>query len=371
MEPRVSTAAACRALGVSRATLYRRRKRRPDAGEAKSVSCPRRLGRQERQAVLDVLHSERFIDRAPGEVYATLLDEEIYLCSERTMYRVLAENKEVRERRAQRQHNNYAKPELLATRPNEIWTWDITKLKGPRKWTYYYLYVIMDIYSRFVPGWMVAERESAMLAKMLISQTCDREGIVEGELTLHSDRGPSMTSKLVAQLLADLGVTKSHSRPYVSNDNPYSEAQFKTMKYRPEFPDRFGSMQDVRTFGDPFFNWYNTEHRHSGIAMMTPAALHYGDAPEILDNRRRVLEAAYRAHPERFVQGPPKPEPLPTAAWINRPANEQEALEAERSAKCDLHTCPVGDDLGWIGGVGTPCHGLAIEPGPTSEVAVR
>jgi putative transposase len=269
--------------------------------------------------ILDLLHSERFVDRSPAEVYATSLDEGQYLCSERTMYRILAEHGEVGERRNQLRHPVYAKPELLATAPNEVWSWDITKLKGPAKWTYFYLYVILDIFSRYVVGWMIAHRESATLAKRLIADTCAKQGINDGQLTVHADRGSSMTSKLVAHLLADLGVTKTHSRPHVSNDNPYSESQFKTMKYRPGFPARFGCIQDARGFCRSFFDWYNREHRHSGIALMTPEAVHHGRALSILGRRQRVLAQAYRANPERFVRGHPTPPPLPQAAWINPP----------------------------------------------------
>jgi putative transposase len=261
--------------------------------------------------VLAVLHEPEFVDLAPGQVYAQLLDAERYLCSERTMYRILEENHEVRERRDQLRHPAYAPPELLASAPNQVWSWDITKLLGPAKWTYFYLYVILDLFSRYVVGWMVAHHESAALAKKLIAETCRRQGIAPGELTLHADRGPSMTSKPVALLLADLGVTKTHSRPYVSNDNPFSEAQFKTMKYRPNFPDRFGSIQHARGHGHVFFPWYNTEQRHSGLAMLTPFEVHYGLAEKRLEARARVLAAAFAAHPERFVAGLPRPSGAP------------------------------------------------------------
>jgi putative transposase len=271
--------------------------------------------------VLDVLHSDRFIDRAPKVVYATLLDDDgTYLCSWRTMYRLLAAADEVRERRAQRRHPVYTKPELLATGPNQVWSWDITKLRGPGKWTYYCLYVILDIFSRYVVGWMVAERESATLAERLIEETCEKHGIVAGQLTLHADRGTAMTAKTVAQLLVDLGVTRTHSRPHVSDDNPYSEAQFKTLKYSPTFPERFGSVQDARAFGQGFFPWYNTEHRHDALGLLAPAAVHYGQAGTILAQRRGVLTAAYAAHPERFVRQPPEPLAPPAAVWINPPA---------------------------------------------------
>ena len=271
--------------------------------------------------ILDLLHSDRFVDKSPAEVYATSLDEGKYLCSERTMYRILAEHGEVGERRNQLRHPVYEKPELLATVSNEVWSWDITKLKGPAKWTYFYLYVILDIFSRYVVGWMIAHRESAILAKRLIADTCAKQGIKDGQLTVHADRGSSMTSKLVAHLLADLGVTKTHSRPHVSNDNPYSESQFKTMKYRPGFPARFGCIQDARGFCRSFFDWYNREHRHSGIGLMTPEAVHHGRAAAIRARRQRVLEEAYLINPERFVRGRPTPPTLPQAAWINPPTN--------------------------------------------------
>jgi putative transposase len=236
------------------------------------------LSQEEKTQVRQVLDSERFQDCAPRQVYATLLDEGEYLCHWRTMYRILDEHGEVRERRNQLQHPVYTKPELLATAPNQLWSWDITKLKGPAKWTYYYLYVVLDVFSRYVVGWMVAEREAANLAEKLIADSCTKQGIEPSQLTLHADRGPSMRSKSVAQLLADLGVTKTHSRPYTANDNPYSESQFKTMKYRPDFPERFDSVVDARSWGREFFRWYNHDHRHSGLGLMTPATVHYGQA---------------------------------------------------------------------------------------------
>src|SRR5690606_22879755 len=269
--------------------------------------------------VLDVLHQPRFVDLAPAQVYATLLDEGTYHCSERTMYRVLADRAEVRERRAQRRHPIYTAPELLATAPNQLWSWDITKLKGPAKWPNFNLYVILDVFSRYVVGWMVARRESAVLAERLIATSCERQGIRPDQLTIHADRGSAMTSKSVALLLADLGVTKTHSRPHVSNDNPYSEAQFKTLKYRPDFPERFGSLEDARSYGTHFFAWYNTVHRHSGIGLLTPHDVHYGLAERRRAERAQVLQAAYAAMPERFVRQVPVPPALPTAAWINPP----------------------------------------------------
>jgi putative transposase len=272
--------------------------------------------------VLEVLHAPPFVDLAPAQVYAQLLDAGRYLCSERTMYRLLAAHHEVRERRDQLRHPRYTAPQLLATRPNQLWSWDITKLLGPAKWTYFYLYVILDIFSRYVVGWMVAHRESAALAEKLIRTTCARQGITPGELTLHADRGSSMTSKPVALLLADLGVTKTHSRPHVSNDNPFSEAQFKTLKYRPEFPERFGAIEDARACCQIFFPWYNTAHRHSGLGLLTPHDVHYGLAATRRSARAAVLAAAYAAHPERFVAGAPQPPALPTAVWINKPAGD-------------------------------------------------
>lgn len=315
--PELGIVATCVALGLPRATFYRRRA--PKKGPAPRKKPPRSLSAQERQRVLDVLHEPRFADKAPAEVYATLLDEGRYLCSERTMYRILVANQEVRERRDQLRHPPYKRPELLATAPNQLWSWDITKLLGPAKWTYFYLYVLLDVFSRYVVGWLVADRESSTLAKKLIAESCERQGVNRGQLTVHADRGTSMTSKNLALLLADLGITKSHSRPHVSNDNPFSEAQFKTLKYRPGFPDRFGSMEDARSFGRIFFPWYNHEHRHSGLAMLTPADVHYGRAQARLAARAAVLEAAHQLRPDRFVRGMPVPGTLPSAVWINPP----------------------------------------------------
>jgi putative transposase len=322
LAPVVGTSAACAALAVSRATHYRRT-RGPRLGPpAPRPSPARALTETERTTVLETLHSDRFVDMAPGAVVATLLDEGTYHASERTMYRILAAACEVRERRDVLRHPAYAKPELLATGPNELWSWDITKLKGPAKWTTYQLYVIFDVFSRYVTGWMVAQRESAILAQRLIEATCAKQRIAPGSLTVHADRGSSMRSKPVALLLADLGVAKSHSRPHVSDDNPYSEAQFKTLKYRPGFPDRFGSIEDARAFCVDFFAWYNGEHRHSGIAMFTPADVHHGRTDRLLQARAGVLADAYAAHPERFVKGPPRLEPVPAEVWINRPLKE-------------------------------------------------
>lgn len=325
IEPLVGTAPACRALGASRASLYRRR-RPPRVRPQRPRPAPARaLSALEREAVLGELHSARFVDYSPAQVYATLLDEGRYLASERTMYRLLAANGELRERRDQLTHPPYARPELLAERPNEVWSWDISKLKGPAKWTCFYLYVILDVFSRYAVGWTVQHRESATLAERLIGETLEKQQIARDQLTIHADRGSSMTSKPVAFLLADLGVTKTHSRPYTSTDNPYSEAHFKTLKYRPGFPARFDSIEQARAFCREFFGWYNHQHRHSGIALMTPATVHHGLAEQTHVARRAVLEAAYAATPERFVRRPPRPPALPTGAWINKPASEEVA----------------------------------------------
>ena len=314
---------SCEALGVPRSTFYRHLNNKPLGEKKLCARPPLALTNTERQTVVDILHSDRFQDKAPYQVYATLLDGGEYHCSIRTMYRILsAEHDGVKERRKQVQRPNYTKPELLATAPNQVWSWDITKLKGPAKWTYYYLYVIIDIYSRYIVGWMVAHREQTALAKRLIEQSCIKQNIQPGQLTIHADRGSSMKSKGVANLLVDLGVTKTHSRPHVSNDNPYSESQFKTLKYCPEFPDRFGSIHDARSFCQPFFGWYNKDHYHSGIALMTPENVHYGLAEQIIEVRSQVLKTAFFKHPKRFKGNVPKPLALPKAAWINKPSTD-------------------------------------------------
>ena len=317
----VGVAQACGALGVARSSYYRHL-----AGPAPEVLAPqeprhvpRALSEAEREVAREYLNSDRFADRSPRAVYATLLDEGVHVCHWRTMYRILEADAPIRERRDQLRHPAYAKPELLATRPRQLWSWDITKLRGPTKYVYFYLYVILDMFSRYVVGWMVAERESEALARQFIAETCDKEGIESGELTLHADRGAAMTALSVAQLLADLGVEPSHSRPHVSDDNPYSEAHFKTMKYMPTFPDRFTDMGHARSYGKTFFHWYNEEHRHSGLAYLTPATVHSGQAEVVLAKRRTVLAAAHAAHPDRFVQGQPVVADLPKEVWINRP----------------------------------------------------
>lgn len=324
----VGSGAACKAFGMPKATYHRRLKPKTVAAQPpKPRRSPRRLTAEERVAVLATLHSDRFVDGSPSQVYATLLDDGVFLCSISTMYRILRAELEVRERRAQVQRPNYARPELLATAPNQVWSWDITRLHGPVKWSYFQLYVILDIFSRYVVGWLVAPRESEALAVTLLEQTCSKQKIGPGELVVHADRGSSMTSKSVAFLLADLGVEKTHSRPHVSNDNPYSESQFKTMKYRPEFPSRFDSIEHARSFCRRFIDWYNTAHHHSGIGLLTPLVVHYGLADEITARRASVLAGAFAARPERFVRGMPQPPSQPLAAWINPPHDEAAALQ--------------------------------------------
>jgi len=315
---------ACQVLGVPRSSLYWTRQ--PKRPPAPRPTPERALGSEEKAEVHQTLNNERFWDCSPREVYATLLDEGLYLCHWRTMYRILDEYDEVQERRNQLHHPAYTKPELLATGPNQVWSWDITKLRGPAPWTYYYLYAILDVFSRYVVGWMIAACESAELAEELIAATCAKEHIAPDELTLHSDRGSAMVSKTVAQLLIDLGVAKSHSRPYTANDNPYSEAQFKTMKYRPGYPDRFGFPDDARSWARDFFHWYNHDHHHTGLGLMTPATIHHGRVDAVYAQRQQVLQAAYEAHPERFVRGMPTPLEPPKEVWINQPQSNDIAV---------------------------------------------
>jgi putative transposase len=320
-------AAACAAVGLSRATFHRRQMaaKRPPMPTRSRPKPARALATDERLGVLGLLREERFVDQAPAEVYATLLDEGLYRCSIRTMYRILHENDEVRERRQQLRHPVYVKPELLAEGPNQVWSWDISKLMGPAKWTYFYLYVILDIFSRRVVGWCVADTESAALFKPLFEDAVTKHDVPPGQLTLHADRGPSIKAKATALLLADLGVTKSHSRPYTSDDNPFSESCFKTLKYQPQFPKRFGSIQDAKTFCRAFFDWYNQHHRHLGIGLMTPDQVHYGQANEVHAARQTTLDNAFRANPNRFVNKAPQPPTKPTAVWINPPSQKLQA----------------------------------------------
>jgi putative transposase len=332
LSPVLGVRAACDALGRPQASFYRAHRRsdaptRPAPVAHRDRVQPRALTDRERTAIVEALHAERFVDQAPAQVWATLLDEGVYLGSISTFYRLLRAAGETRERRSQATHPAKVKPELVAVAPNQVYSWDITKLRGPAKWTYYYLYVIIDIYSRYIVGWMVATRESAALAEVLIRQTCVKHGISRDQLTLHADRGSSMTSKPVAFLLADLGVTQSHSRPHVSNDNPYSEAQFKTLKYRPDFPGTFPNIEAARLFCQRFFTWYNNDHHHSALGLHTPADVHYGTAHQVQAARADVLTAAYTAHPERFVHRPPTPPRLPEASWINQPDNKESAAQ--------------------------------------------
>lgn len=333
----LAVSVACQALGVPRAAVYRARQRRQRIvvrTRNAHARSPLALSTVERERLLALLNSERFADMAPAAIYATLLDEGCYVASVRTMYRLLAAEGQALERRHQRVHPYYHKPELLATRPNAVWSWDITKLKGPVRWSVYHLYVILDIFSRYVVGWMVALREAAELAERLIADTIAKQHITPGTLTLHADRGSSMRSKPVAALLIDLEVARTHSRPHVSDDNPYSESQFKTLKYRPEFPERFGSLEDARAHCQRFFYWYNHEHRHSGIGLMTPHAVHYGAAAALHEKRAQTLQLAYETQPLRFKGRRPTPPALPTAAWINPP--KENATTPTQPNSCSL-----------------------------------
>jgi len=320
LSDQIGTQTSCDVFGIPRSSYYYYPVDRDDLHNERKLP-DFAYSPQEKQAILGVMNSDSYMDRTPYEIYASRLDEGEYLCSIRTMYRILKENDQVKERRNVKRTNNYQKPELLATEANQIWSWDITKLKGPQKWTYFYLYVIIDIFSRFVVGWMVAYRELSSLAQKLIKETCSRQNIEAGQLTIHADRGSSMRSKPVAFLLGDLGVTKSHSRPYVSNDNPFSESQFKTMKYRPDFPGKFNSMVEARDFCRRFFDWYNKEHYHSGIGFLTPESVHYGFADEVLLNRKDVLLKAFEDNPKRFRNKIPILKNLPKSVWINKPEN--------------------------------------------------
>jgi putative transposase len=324
LAPTIGVRAACQAVGGAQAGYYRRHRASPAPARPAPMAHrdrpqPRALTEPEQRTILDVLHSPRFVNAAPAQVWATLLDEGVYLGSISTFYRLRRQAGETRERRRQATHPATVKPELVATAPNQVWSWDITKLPGPAKWTSNHLYVILDIFSRYVVGWMVAHRESTALAEVLIRQTCTKQHIGANQLTIHADRGSSMTSKPVAFLLADLGITQSHSRPHVSDDNPFSEAQFKTLKYRPDFPSHFDSIKAARTHCQLFFPWYNDQHRHSGLGLHTPADIHYDTATHIHAQRSIVLTTAYHTHPERFVHKPPQPPAPPTSSWINPP----------------------------------------------------
>jgi len=357
-------APACAALAIPRASVYRHRRAepltKPRPTPARALSAP------ERQVVLDTLHEPRFVDQTPTEVFATLLDEGVYLCSIRTMYRILDASHEIRERRRQRRHPVYQKPELLAEAPNQVWSWDITKLRGPAKWTYFYLYVILDIFSRRVVGWCVEEMESAALFTPLFEETIAKHDVQPGQLTLHADRGGPMKAKPTARLLADLGVTKSHGRPHTSNDNPFSEAQFKTLKYQPMFPQRFESRDDARAFCRAFFDWYNGDHHHVGIGLMTPNQVHYGQVDVIREHRQKTLNQAFARTPERFVRKTPEPPTVPTAVWINPPTTENQADPA-RPRTPQEGPDPAGragapNTTDRTAGAGGPCGAPAASP---------
>ena len=322
VKARLGVAPTCAALGLARSSFYRHQQPQPVSTPRRTP--PRALSALERERALAVLHEPRFVDLAPAQVYTRLLDEDRYLCSERTWSRILAAHTEVRERRDQLRHPVYQKPEVLATAPNQVWSWDITKLMGPVKWTYFYLYVILDIFSRRVVGWHIADAETAALFAPLINDAVEKHGVEPGQLTLHADRGGPMKAKATALLLAELGVTKSHSRPYTSNDNPFSESCFKTLKYQPQFPKRFGCIEDAKTFSRNFFDWYNRDHHHAGIGLMTPDQVHFGQAEQVYDARQKILDHAFEAKPERFVKMPPKPPRKPIAAWINPPFQREE-----------------------------------------------
>jgi putative transposase len=328
VEQGISQTAACAALGLPRSNWYRWRQPQSETGTKSYPTPARALSTAERENVYAVLNGERFQDASPRQVYATLLDEGVYHCSISTMYRILQEKGASQERRPQRQHPAYVKPELLATAPNQLWSWDITKLKGTTKLVYYYLYVVLDVFSRYVVGWMIAECESAELAEELIVASCCKQGIERGQLTLHADRGGPMIAQTLTQKLVDLGVTKTHSRPYTPNDNPFSESQFKTMKYRPDYPERFDNLETSLVWGRQFFPWYNNEHRHSSLGLMTPYTVHYGLDSKLTARRQATLLSVYERHPERFVHGPPTPPQLPAAVWINPPVMEKGQGEA-------------------------------------------
>lgn len=330
---RVGVKMACEALGMPRSSRYAARRPRVPKQRAPAPPSLRALSSDETVSVREVLNSQRFADQAPREVYATLLDEGVYHCSVPTMYRILAENQEVQERRNQLRHPTYAKPRLVATAPNQVWTWDIAKLPGPVKWAYFCLYVVLDLFSRFVVGWLIAARESAAIAHPLIAESYVRQGLAPGQLSIHSDRGGPMIAGSLTSLFDDLGITPSLARPRTPDDNPYSEAQLKTVKYHPTFPDRFGCLLDARTWGQRLFHWYNYEHHHTALGLMTPAAVHLGQAPALFLGRQQVLATAYATHPERFVRGVPQPPALPTEVWINRP----EPAEKVRCDTAELH----------------------------------
>jgi putative transposase len=328
LAPLVGRKRACAAVGLSRAGWYRRHRQSaapatPPAPPVPHRAQPRALSAAERDELNAVLHEERFVDLAPAEIYATLLDEGRYIASISSMYRELhRRHGQVPERRRQASHPAHAKPELRASGPNELWSWDVSKLRGPGKWNWFYLYWILDVYSRYAVGWCISEHETAAISERLITDTIGAHGVDATALTIHADRGPQQTAKPVAQLYADLGITRSHSRPRVSNDNPYSEAGFKTFKYRPDFPGRFDSLEAAVAHGDRFFDWYNLQHHHWGLELLTPAQVHHGQVDIVIEHRQHVLDTAHATHPERFVRRPPIAKRPPDEAWINRPPEE-------------------------------------------------
>jgi putative transposase len=329
----VGVHSACEALVVPRSSLYATRQPKPEGAPRPATPPPNALTALEKTAVLAELNSDRFADQTPYEVYPQLLDEGRYLCSLRGMYRILAENQAVRDRRDQLHHPARPAPRVLARRPNQVWVWDITLLLSTVKYQCFYLYLVLDLFSRFVVGWLIAERENAALAERLIAESCARQNIPPSQLRLHSDRGGPMTAKPLALLFADLGLTQSLARPRTPDDNAYSEAQFKTLKYHPTYPGRFGGLLDARGWGQRFFPWYNYAHHHTGLGLMTPAMVHYGLAPQIHQQQQQVLACAYAAHPERFVKGLPQPPALPAAVWLNPP----EPGEKVSNDSHDLH----------------------------------
>lgn len=341
LHPLIGISAACGALGTSRSTVYRAR--HPASPSSPRPRPRRALSDEERTQVLSVLNSDRFADKAPAQIYAQLLDDKTFLCSIRTMYRILAAAKLVRERRRQLRHPTYTKPRLVARRPNDVWTWDITKVAGPSKGTYYSLYVILDLYSRYVVGWTVTRSESATLAQHMIEGAYDRHQIQPGQLICHADRGSPMMAKSTAQLYADLGIIKSHSRPRVSNDNAFSEAAFKTFLCRPDMPERFGSLEDARAYYEELFDWYNERHFHSGLALLTPASVHQGTCHQIVEQRQAILDVAYAAHPERFADRPIQRSTV-SEVWINRPTEATLASPSASSGPQPEESATSGED---------------------------
>jgi putative transposase len=375
VEAPVPITRACEALGLSRATLYRHTTPPAPCAPREPRPVPRRLEEAERSAIIEVLHSPEFCDQPPHEVYAALLNRGVYLASIRTMYRILASLGESHERRAQRTLARHAKPTLQATAPNQVWTWDITKLAGPAPGIFYCLYVSIDLFSRYVVGWLLADRENTALAKQLFAETLSRHGIEPGQLNVHSDRGSPMKSEGLAQLLGILGVTRSFSRPRVSDDNPFSEAHFKTLKYQPDFPDRFGSLEDARAYCQSFFGWHNDEHHHSGLALFTPADVFHGRVSDVAACRQAALNAAYAAHPERFPHGPPRVALPPKVVSINPLHASSGTSVIENTSHSAPHDRPPTDNVdgrhGARHGVMSGSDRIIIEASPNPPSAPK